>query len=46
MLRGLGKEGKDWNLATIEEEVPASKTMRNCEWAEKDLPNVNIPLPR
>jgi len=46
VLRGLGKEGKDWNLATIEEEVPASKTMRNCDWAEKDLPNVNIPLPR
>jgi len=46
ILRGLGKKAKDWYVAEIIAEIPASDTMRNCEWAEKDLPNANIPLPR
>ena len=46
VLRGLGKEAKDWKVAEVVEEVPASKTMRSCEQAEKDLPNANIELPR
>ncbi len=46
VLQGLGKAAKGWKVAKIVEEVPAKDIMRNCEQAEKDLPNANIPLPR
>jgi branched-chain amino acid transport system substrate-binding protein len=46
IVRGLGKKAKDWRLAEVIEEVPSDRIMRNCEWAIKDLPNAEIPLPR
>jgi len=46
VLQGKGKDAKGWSLANIVAEIEPETTMRNCEWARKDLPNVNIPLPK
>lgn len=46
ILRGKGKRAEGWSVAEIVAEIPAKDTMRSCDWAVKDLPNAEIPLPK
>jgi len=46
IVRGKGKNAKDWDIADIVAEVPGESIIMSCEDNKKKLPFANIKLPK